>query len=72
MLYFATSDVDQPATLQARAGATGQLLWEHANIAGDVFDVAYHANEKSAALIREFVQTQVKASAPSARGQVPS
>jgi hypothetical protein len=41
-------------------------------IAGDIFDVAYHADEKSAALIREFVQTQVKASAPSARGQAPS
>ncbi len=51
VLYFATSDVDQPATLQARAGATGQLLWEHANIAGDVFDARLSANPTTADLV---------------------
>ena len=51
VLYFATSDVGGPATLQARAGATGQLLWEHANIAGDVFDARLSANPATGDLV---------------------
>ncbi|HET7065914.1 MAG TPA: PQQ-binding-like beta-propeller repeat protein [Rudaea sp.] len=51
VLYFATSDVGGPATLQARAGATGQLLWEHANIAGDVFDARLSTNPATGDLV---------------------
>jgi hypothetical protein len=51
VLYFATSDVGGPAMLQARAGATGQLLWEHANIAGDVFDARLNANPATGDLV---------------------
>jgi hypothetical protein len=50
-LYFATSDFGQPATLQARAGTTGQLLWEHANLAGDVFDARLSANPTTGDLV---------------------
>jgi hypothetical protein len=51
VLYFATSDAGGPATLQARAGATGQLLWEHANIGGDVFDARLSANPATGNLV---------------------
>ncbi len=34
------------------------LLLGAVPVAGDVFDVAYHADQKSAALVREFLRTQ--------------
>ena len=41
-------------------------------IAGDLADAAYHADEKSAALIREFVGAKSTGSVPLEQGQTPS
>ena len=50
-LYFATSGLGYPATLQARAGGTGQLLWEHDNIAGDISGASLSANPTTGDLV---------------------
>ena len=44
VLYFATSGLGYPAALQARAGSTGQLLWQHDDLAQDISDARLSAN----------------------------
>jgi len=44
VLYFATSGIGYPAALQARSGATGQLLWEQANLVDDIYGAVLSVN----------------------------
>jgi hypothetical protein len=51
VLYFAATSVDGPDTLQARAGATGQLLWEQTNLPGDMSSARLSVNPVTGDLV---------------------
>ena len=51
VLYCATSGLAYPAALQARSGRTGQLLWQHDNLAQDISGAQMSANPATGDLV---------------------